>query len=156
MKHIIQIAVIVTVALTIWLGMWFLEADQVLSVYNLIFPPAEIKMEDWVAAFKTWGSVALAVSLIAALIWYVLAQWVFKISSWTDTRKRGVWGILVLLPVAGSVAACFLIERTQQGAVYAYLFLALNGLLCYYIATLLTSPSAFKYTPLGARTLRFW
>ena len=81
---------------------------------------------------------------------------VFKVNQWSEAGKRVVWSLLLLIPLAAIVVSSILTPQAQVGLLWAYLFYFLNGVLVYYFATALFSPSAFKYTPPGASTLRRW
>ena len=149
--HIFGIAfVTVLFLLFISFEVWFLDANppQLLEGFN---------MEQWMESFQTWAFVCLGTAGFAGLLWYFLAQRIFKINRWEDTQgKRPIWLLLSLLPVIAIVVSCICVERTKSSLIVVYLFFFLNGLAPYYLATLLFSPSAFKYTPAGAKRIRFW
>jgi hypothetical protein len=48
----------------------------------------------------------------------------------------------------------FFLIGPAQGGWLAYSLLFANALICYYLSTALFSPSAYKYTPLGAAAVR--
>ena len=119
--------------------------------------PEGVKIEQWMASFKTWAFVCVGAAGSASLLWYFLAQRIFKINRWEDTRgKRPIWLLLSLLPTIAIVVSCICVERAESSLIVVYVFFFFNGLLSYYLATLLFSPSAFKYTPAGAKQIRFW
>lgn len=149
--HIFGIAFVTVLFLFfISLELWFLDAN----------PPEllqGVKIEQWMASFQAWAFVCLGTAGFTSLLWYFLAQRIFKINRWEDTEgKRPIWLLLFLLPIIAIVVSCFCVERTESSLIVVYLFFILNGLLPYYLATLLFSPSTFKYTPAGAKGVRFW
>lgn len=154
MKQILQIVGIVFVAGAFLLILVFLEENLALS--EKIVPPPDVSLEEWLENFRRWAIVGIASSLVAALLWYAVAAWAFKVNSWRRANKRAIWSLLFLIPVAGIVTGFVFIQQAQEGALSAYLFVVVNGLACYYLQTALFSPSSFKYTPLGASVLRRW
>lgn len=154
MKHLAHLILIVLTTAVFFGLMVFVEQD--LALYEMVIPPADVTLEEWLDSFRLWGSVGLGISLAAALGWYVLGQWWFMVDSWNNADKRPIWGLLFLFPLAGAILACILTQRAQEGSVLAYAFYFINGLLSYYLATALFSPSSFKYTPIGADKLRRW
>ncbi|HKV42199.1 MAG TPA: hypothetical protein VJX67_23555 [Blastocatellia bacterium] len=153
MRHAARIFFILFVSVALWLVMVFVEADQILN--NVVSPPPEVQIEDWINRFKGLGTFVLGAALLAALLWYVLGQWALDVSRWRDSQKRWVWLLLLFfLPILSFVAAIVSLRQAQEGAPLAYIFLVANAIVCYYIGTLFSSPSAFKYTPLGARKIR--
>jgi hypothetical protein len=154
-KHIAHIVLITIVAGVFFALLVFVEENLVL--YDMIVPTPDMTLEEWLEDFRVWGELGIGLAFAAGLLWYVLGQWVFKINNWQASGKRPVWALLFLLSVAGGVVTGIVLTRqAQEGAVIAYGFYALNGLLCYYLETALFSPTSFKYTPLGARKLRRW
>ncbi len=119
-------------------------------------PRADVTLEAWLESFRWWGTIGIAASLAAGVIWYVMGQFLFKVNDWKDAGKRPVWVLLSLIPIGASVAAIFFTQQAQNYAWVAYVFYVVNGLLSYYLGTALFSPSSFKYTPVGASKLRRW
>ena len=123
-------------------------------------PSDNLTMKQWKASFQMWAFVCGGTAGVASLLWYILAQWTFKINRWENTEgKRPIWGLLLFLPIIIIVVSCFRVERAESSLTGVYLLFFLNGLLPYYLATLLFSPSSFKYTPILAKPIRslcFW
>lgn len=152
MKHILRIFFMLVLAAAIFFFMLYVEIDQVLS--ERIVPGANLTLEAWIDTFRQWASTGIAASLTAALMWYFIAQWIFKVRSWKYAGKRPVWYLLFIIPILISVLSCVFTSQTQEAILFAYIFYFVNNLLVFYLATVLFSPSSFMYTPLGARTLR--
>ncbi len=132
-------------------------------LYFDTYPPqmtTDVDIGQWRASFQNWASICIACAGVASLLWYILAQWGFKINRWEDTGgKRSIWFLLFLIPIIITVVSCIYVEQTENSQWLIYLFFSLNGLLPYYGTTLLLSPSAFKYIPIGAKSIRsrcFW
>jgi len=156
MKHIACFIGIAGITFIFCLLASYLEENYFL--YNTVVPPAGVKLEQWLDSFERWAFVGIITSGAASLLWYILAQCVFKINDWKKSGKRVIWVLLILLPVIAIILGITFTKQAQEGAWLAYLFYALNGLLCYYLATALCSPSSFKYTPLLASQVwrRVW
>ena len=132
-------------------------------LYFDTYPPqmtGDVEIGQWMGSFKKWASICIASAGLASLLWYILAQWGFKINRWEDTGgKRSIWFLLFLIPIIITVVSCIYVERTENSQWLIYLFFTLNGLLPYYITTFLFSPAGFKYIPIGAKPIRsrcFW
>ena len=121
--------------------------------------PDNLTMGQWMASFQKWALVCVVSAGVASLLWYVLAQWVFKINRWEDTGKRMFWVLLFLVPITTIIVSCIYVEEVENTLMWTSLPFALNGLLPYYLTTLLFSPLSFKYIPIGAKQIRsrcFW
>lgn len=150
-------------------GILFITALFFLAVIGELFlldanPPqlsvtTNLTMGEWKESFKTWAFVCVGTAAAASFLWYIFAQKVFNINNRKSVGKRVIWTLLSLFPAAAIAASVILVERTESSLKWVYLLFALNGLLPYYLATLLFSPSSFKYTPIGAKGIRsrcFW
>ena len=154
MKPIVHIVLMTLVATSFYAVLVFVEANLVMDA--VIVPPADVDLDEWLENFQLWGSVGIGLSLVTALLWYALGQWVFKIDHWKASGKRHIWILLFLVPVGGAVLAIAMTGQAQEGALYAYLFHVVNNLVSYYLETALFSPSSFKYSPIGAQKVRRW
>lgn len=132
------------------LELWFLDSNPPQL-------PSNLTLGEWKASFELWISVCVGCAGAASLLWYILAQWIFKINRWQDTEKRSTWiWLYFLLPFAAFIISVICVKRTDSSQTWIYLFFFLTGLVHYYIATLLFSPSSFKFTPIGAKYIRHW
>ena len=69
----------------------------------------------WMASFKRWASICIASTGLASLLWYILAQWGFKINRWEDTTgKRPIWFLLFLIPIIFTVVSCIYVKQTEN------------------------------------------
>ena len=108
-----------------------------------LFPPqiaSDITIEQWKGSFQKWAIIGVGTAFSASLLWYILAQWVFKINNPQAAGKRLIWALLALFPIGAIIAGVIGIKPAESDLALAYLFFVLNGLLCYYLATLLFSP----------------
>ena len=153
-EHVTYMILMAAVAALVFMLMIFGEEGAFLP--NAVAPAVGIPLNAWLSKFRLWSTVIIGAALLASLLWYILGQWIFKVNQGKDAGKRLVWFCLVLIPLAAIIAGIILTPAAQAGILWAYLFYVLNGLLVYYFATALFSPSAFKYSPPGASKLRRW
>ena len=130
-----------------------------------LYPPqlpgdSDLIKGQWIKSFQNWAALCVGSAAISSILWFILAQWVFKIDQWEDTEgKRPIWGLLFLVPIIVVIVSCISIKQTESSLLLVYCFFLLNGLAPYYISTVLFSPSAFKYIPVLAKPIRsrcFW
>ena len=154
MKHVGHISgilfIIILFFFLVYLEVWFLD----LNPSQL---PDGLNMEEWKASFQRWAFICVGSAGFASLLWYGLAEWGFKINRWEDAGKRSWWMFLLFFPIVAIILSVTFVERTQSGLRFEQcIFFVINGLLSYYLATSWVSPSAFKYTPAGAKYFRYW
>ena len=118
------------------------------------FPPQlptylNLTMEQWLESFELWALVCVVSAAIASFLWYILGQNVFNANGGKSYGKRGLWGFLFILPVCAVIFSILLIEEAESSLWLAYLCFVVNGLVPYYVATVLFSPVSVKYTPIG-------
>ena len=79
---------------TIFFGVILLEI-----IFLETYTPELDRMEtgEWLSNFQISAFICLIAALVASLLWYVLAQWVFKINNSRDARKRPDLGIAISL-----------------------------------------------------------
>ena len=125
-------------------------------VYNMVIPMAGMNTEQWVSAFRKLAVIGIGVAWISAILWYVTAQWSIKVNKFSEAGKRAIWSLFFLFPVLTIVVIILLLPQAQEGSYISYFLQFLNGILSYYLGTLLFSPSSFKYTPPLAKVFRRW
>lgn len=124
-------------------------------LYAYVSPVAST-IEQWLDGFAFYSGVAIAGALLGFVLWYILGQWVLRPKDWKKVSLRSIWLLLLLIPSATAVVAILSTSATQQGGWLADLFYIVNSTVCYYLASVLFSPSAYKFTPIGAGALRRW
>ncbi|MDE0636814.1 MAG: hypothetical protein OXI43_13335 [Candidatus Poribacteria bacterium] len=111
--------------------------------------PTYLEMDQWMDSFQLWALVCVGASAAASFLWYGFGQNVFKANNEKSYGKRGLWGVLFILPACAIIFSILFIEEAESGLWLAYLFFGVNGLSPYYVATVLFSPVSVKYTPIG-------
>ena len=145
---------IVGIAVLGFLNYLFLIKIQENVLFEKVVPVAGVTVDQWLEEFRSLATIGITGSLVAALIWFALGQWIFKVNRWSETGKRPVWLMLLLLPVIIAVFLMFSTPEAQEGIWWAHFFHILNALLCYVLGTLLFSPSSFKFSPPMAKVFR--
>lgn len=123
---------------------------------SMVSTGPNILLDEWRELFRIWATFGITIAALSALMWYALGQWVFSLNDWGAAGKRAVWALLLLLPLGAFAAGWLLTPPVQEGAYLATVFYLMNNVAVYYLATLLFSPSSFKYTPMGAAAVRRW
>jgi len=126
-------------------------------MYSYVVPYAGTPLDIWVDDFVISAQWGAGITAALVVIWYVLGQWVLKVTSWENGGKRVLWALFGIAAIAASLGiGLYMTERTQDGGELAYIFYLLNSLLLYYGATLFFSPTAYKYTAPLAVYARRW
>ncbi len=155
MRHLTNLSFMTGIAVFVYF-IFLITLEQDVFLFERIVPPANVKLEDWLESFKWWGTAGITASWASSLLWYVQGQWLFKVNDWRRANNRPVWVVMFFAPVVVVILGILFTEQAQEGAILAYIFYAVNWVICFYLATVFFSPSAFKYDPLGAKFLRRW
>ena len=111
--------------------------------------PTHLEMDQWMESFELWALICVGAATVASFLWYGFGQNVFKANNKKSYGKRGLWGFLFILPACAVIFSILLIEEAESSLWLAYLCFVVNGLVPYYLATVLFSPVSVKYTPIG-------
>lgn len=150
-KHIGFMVAIFAIALLVF---YFGVASESQWLESLVITGPEITLDEWRVLFSYWAGIGIAISVVAALLWFVLGQWVFSMNRWsTANNKRNVWLMLGAVALAAALPGILLMPAVQEGGRIAWPFYLLNNIGVFYLSTLIFSPSSFKYAPLGGRFL---
>lgn len=157
MNYIWIIGMIVVGALVYFLAIP--AEDQLLD--SLVTTGPNIMLDAWREVFRNWATLGTLIALGAAVFWFVLGQLGqggFSMNRWTNVNnKRWVWGVFFVVAVLAAAPGYYFTPTVQEGGRLTLLFYLANNVLVYYFATLLFSPSSFKYMPLGAASVRrYW
>lgn len=123
---------------------------------DIVFPVAGISIDNWVNQFINIGLIGLIVALVSSLLWYTIAEWFLKINTSKRNGGRTIWAAIFAMSILAAVVTSLFIPGAKAGYIYSVVIQFANITLSYYLATVLFSPSAFKYTPLLAKYLRRW
>ncbi|MFN7923537.1 MAG: hypothetical protein U0Q16_25780 [Bryobacteraceae bacterium] len=119
--------------------------------------PKEGDTSSWANSLLQSGLFAGAAILLLDLIWFALAQWVWRVSDYRKADKRAAWLILAIAAAVCTTGAAFWPATALEAGFFPWIFLFYVALFVwgFYLATAWFSPPAYKYTPLLAEKLRF-
>lgn len=125
-------------------------------VYENVRPPVGESRDLLMAAFDRAFFVVMVTSAFAVTLWYLVAR-LARVVHWSDAGKRTTWTVILLvLVLLAIVFATLLFGRPLEGSWLAYVLLVLPALIAYCLPTVFFSPASFKYSPIGASSLRRW
>ena len=149
LQHIICILGILLIA-AFFVFLAVIVEPIVIDAFPPILPKdSTMNLDQWMESFKLSALVCVAAAAVASFLWYGIGQNVFNANGGKSFGKRGLWGFLFILPACAIIFSILLVEETESSLWLAYLFFAMNGLLPYYLSTVLFSPVSVKYTPIG-------
>ena len=111
----------------------------------------------WQEKFSTIVIFTGGLTGICSLIWFGLARGVFKIDSASGVGRRTIWAALAVISLIGSIAIPQIYSAVLSikiNIVVTIMFVIFFTLLGYWGLSIFTTPTAFKYTPLGAELIR--
>jgi hypothetical protein len=119
--------------------------DELLDRFVTTGP--DILLDDWRAVFRLWALFGVVVAGLAAVTWFVLGQWGFRLNHWKKAGRRNWWGWLLFISVCAAAPGVFLTPAAQEWGRLSIVFYVIDNFFVYYLSTLLFSPPSFKYTP---------
>lgn len=153
LQHVICILGILSLA-AFFVFLAVIVEPLVLDAFPPDLPTHLENLDQWMESFELWALVCVGAAVAASFLWYGFGQNVFNANSGKSYGKRGLWGFLFVLPMCAVIFSIFLIEEAESSLWLAYLCFVVNGLLPYYVSTVLFSPVSVKYTPIGAEGIR--
>jgi len=108
--------------------------------------------EELVGRFTWWARICLGSSVALVCAWFLRGKLAALSKPGHGNLQLSWVGFLIAAAIVW-LLSLFMLPKAD-GAWLMYLFTAFNSIGFYWIATALFSPSAFKYNPLGARSVR--
>ena len=154
MKPYINIVGIVLIATGFFLLATLLESSWLSA--NLSQLPDKMTIDQWETGFRHYGLIGVIIAGITNLFWYCLCQWVFKIYNPQDVEGKGIWWLILFgFTIVCSLGLAFLFaSKYKVGGASVYLCYVGNGVLCFYLSTIIFSAPAFRHIPWPAAHLR--
>lgn len=111
----------------------------------------------WQEKFQVLVVIVGAITGLCSFIWFGLAKWIFEINSYEPVSRRPYWaGLLavtlivnIVAPQIYSLAAGIKLNVTVTGV-----FILAFTVIGYWLLSIVVTPPAFKYVPLGGSLLR--
>lgn len=120
---------------------------------------SKLTLSSWEDKFIVVTKISAGLTLLCSLLWYILARFVFSIETAEGAGKRTVWFILFLIAAVGNyvVTAYYSAELGIKVSLFVSgIFVACLALGAYWLTSIFTTPSTFKYTPIGSQIFRHY
>ena len=119
---------------------------------NSLVPPEGTEQEYILGLLTQYYWIMAGVIAMIVVLWILLAGYLWKVvDPERDSGKRMVWGFLWFIALLAGVISALLLLQSAEGGTFAVLLgLTVAALLLFWIPTLLFTPHAFKYAPIGA------
>ena len=100
----------------------------------------------WMQEVSAWSRYVVFVALAVTLGWYGygVSQ---RIGQWSGVNHRLAWNLCLLVTVCMVAYAGFSLTTVAQGTEVVWGVYAFHGCGLYYVASVLASPTRWKYTP---------
>jgi hypothetical protein len=141
--HIVRLALIGGLALVWWLA---LIPGLIDLIGPKIRPHDGESPTDMVLEIRMWSTYVVVVATVVALLWYAygVSQ---PIDQWSGVNHRTAWSLFLLATGCMAVYAGFSLTTVASGAARVWAVYAVLGCGLYYFASVLASPTRWKYTP---------
>ncbi len=110
--------------------------------------------DHYIALVRTMGLVSCCITFV----WYFSARFFLKITYPVFVGKRTIWVVIGLLNLVSCMVVPFFYVRSDSilkiDVTIYILFLVLFGILGYYASSIIATPACYKYTPIGAKSIR--
>ena len=120
---------------------------------------SKLTLSAWEDKFIVVTKICAGLTLACSLLWYILARFVFSIEHAQGAGKRTVWTIFLLIAGVGNyaVTAYYSVAIGIKVSMFVSgIFIFCMAVGAYWLTGIFTTPSTFKYTPLGAQLLRHY
>jgi hypothetical protein len=147
----------VTVAIILVIAAFFFVIPVEAYILENYFDVLSIVDQNiWLVNFRDLGLKCLLVALVITALWNIIGYFGYYISDWKKAGGRNVWSALAGLLLIAIVLTgyIFTLETQDIGRYLATLIYAVNGIIIYWIATVIQSPSPVKFAPIGAIQIR--
>ncbi|MGK7877638.1 MAG: hypothetical protein AB4426_31350 [Xenococcaceae cyanobacterium] len=138
------------------LGFLLMFYIQPMIYQNRMIRISDVPLNTWLGDNYTAGALLVfGVSVIATVLWYILAA-TAKVRGANDVfRWQVVWWMLGLLPLLGIFIALLFFNESDDARLSLAGFFIFNGIfLLYWLPTATSSPGLLKHIPPGAFLLR--
>lgn len=120
---------------------------------------SKMPYSQWEDKFISVLKAAVGLTFACSLLWYILAKVVFSVQSAAGSGRRTIWFILFLIVAAGSFAITNYYAASDNIRIQLNFAVTAIFILCfavggYWLTSIFTTPSKFKYTPIAAQLFR--
>lgn len=141
-------------------GVTILAAALVFFIQPFLFSSGIIVLTDvdpidWVYEQYMWGAaIVFTVSLIATLLWYLIAANSKAVRASVIGAMRIVWVLLFFLPLIAIGVALAFFNDSSEALLWITAIYVIDVLLLYWFTTAISSPKLLKYVPPGSMLVR--
>lgn len=124
-----------------------------------ITPLAGTTQQEWLQTFTDIGFYMLLIALMSTFFWHIAGYFKYRIIDWTSAGGWRVWfSILVIMTIVIIIFGYWWTDQTQDvGRYFATAVYVFNGVLVFWLSSLILSPSTVKYAPPGTiRLKKLW
>jgi len=118
----------------------------------------KLKLDDWIYAYKGLINIMTFIIMIIALAYYVTLRFMSKISYPNDGAKRMFWAVFLVIILVFSLVFPYVYAVIEDdfinGLNISVLFVLVYGILYFWLGSILITPDAYKYAPIGATAVR--
>ena len=120
---------------------------------------SKMPYSQWEEKFISILKASLFLTFGCSLLWYILAKVIFSVQNAAGSGRRTFWVILLLIVAAGNFAitnyyAASESIRIQLNSAVTAIFILCFAVGGYWLTSIFTTPSKFKYTPIAAQLFR--
>ena len=141
--HIVRVVLIGGLAL-VW---WLTVIPGLIDYIGPELRPHQGQSDtDMFLEIRTASRYVVLAAFAVALLWYGygVSQ---RIGQWSGVNHRLVWSLFLLATVCVVVYSGFSLTTVDSGVRFVWAVYAVLGCGLYYVATVLASPTRWKYTP---------
>lgn len=148
----------VTCVLLVGVLVWVVAAfGERALLQDIVLPLPGTQLGVWLDEFAWAATYGVVGAAVGSFIWYLLTGWVSSIRDWRKAGKRWLWGgIGVVTLILCTAVSIYSVPPLREGNFITYALFAANSIVVYYLITVFATPPPYKYSPLGAATLRIF
>ncbi|MCH9055553.1 hypothetical protein L5220_06470 [Synechococcus sp. PCC 6716] len=123
--------------------------------YSGIIVLTDVDPVDWVnQQYMRGAAIVFTVSLLATLLWYMVAARSKAVTASAISSMRLVWALLLFLPLIAIGAALIFFNNSSEALLWITAMYIGDVLLLYWFNTAISSPKLLKYVPPGSMLVR--
>lgn len=115
---------------------------------------SKMDLTTWSDAFFVVVMRSCVFTAACLMLWYILAKFIFSVSSSGDWGRRTIWFFLFLVVAVGVLVIANVLPDIKINLFVSVVFFICFAVGGYWFTSILITPSRFKTTPLGAELFR--
>lgn len=147
-SNTVNIIGIILISVAVGLCWSIFQKDMLFSVVQ---PGYDLLL--WMYRFEVTMFILIGLNLLLALAWYMFTEFSTVTSSESYNRKA-LWYVLALISILSCVIAIITVPNVYAGILESVAVLSLNGIISFYLPTLLFSPIGYGINVPGRKLLQ--